>query len=402
MVGPLIRRFLPLMCIAIAVIAFVSPSNAAWCCPFCGQAQQTMLGDFPQASFVVFGSLENPKMDGEFGGTTDLVIEKVLKDNDYLKEKKKISIPRYLPYADGKTKFLVYCDIFKDRLDPFRGVPVRADSDLIKYLEGAQKVKDKSAADRLTFCFDYLDNAEGEISNDAYNEFARADYEDYRGMAKGLNPDRITKWLRDPNTPTFRFGLYASMLGHCGKEEHAKVLHEMLEDPTKKLLSGADGILAGYVMLNPKEGRSYLTAILKDEKKEFAQRYAALRAVRFFWNSRPDILPKKDCVEAAALLLPQSDIADLAIEDLRKWKCWDMTETILKHGNEKSHDIPIIRRSILRFALSAESGTGGTRHPAAAAYVEAERAKDREKVQEVEELLKLETTPVPAKPAGGK
>jgi hypothetical protein len=401
MVAPQFRRFLPLMCFAIAVIAFVVPINPASACPFCGQAQQTMLADFPQASFVVFGTLKDAKMDGEFGGTTDLVIEKVLKDNDYLKEKKTISIPRYLPYTDGKTKFLVYCDIFKDRLDPFRGVPVRADSDLIKYLEGAQKVRDKSPAERLSFCFDYLDNAESEISNDAYNEFARADYEDYHGMAKKLNPDRITKWLRDPNTPTFRYGLYASMLGHCGKEEHAKVLREMLEDSTKKLLTGADGILAGYVMLKPKEGREYLTAILKDEKKEFAQRYAALRAVRFFWNSRPDVLAKKDCVEAAALLLPQSDIADLAIEDLRKWKCWDMTDTILKYGNEKSHDIPIIRRSILRFALSAQSGTGA-RHPAAAAYIEAERAKDREKVQEVEDLLKLENTPAPAKPAGGK
>ena len=401
MVGPLTRRFLPLLCIAIAVIAFGSPSNAAWCCPFCGQAQQTMLGDFPQASFVVFGTLKGAKMDDAFGGSTELVIEKVLKDNDYLKDKKSITIPRYLPKADGKTKFLVYCDIFKDRLDPFRGVEVRADSDLIKYLEGAQKVKDKPAADRLTFCFDYLDNAENEISNDAYNEFARADYEDYRGMAKGLNPNRIARWLQDPNTPTFRFGLYASMLGHCGKEEHAKVLRELLDDPTKKLLSGADGILAGYIMLKPKEGREYLTAILKDEKREFAQRYAALRAVRFFWNSRPDILPRKDCVEEAALLLPQSDIADLAIEDFRKWKCWDMTETILKYAQEKSHDVPIIRRSVLRFALSAQSGTGA-RHPAAAAYVEAERAKDREKVAEVEELLKLETTPVSAKPAGGK
>ena len=47
-----------------------------------------------------------------------------------------------------------------------------------------------------------------------------ADYKDYHEMAKHLPADKIAKWLQDPNTPAFRYGLYASMLGHCGTEKH--------------------------------------------------------------------------------------------------------------------------------------------------------------------------------------
>src|SRR5205823_9536171 len=118
---------------------------------------------------------------------------------------------------------------------------------------------------------------------------------------KGLPPETLAKWLKDPNTPAYRYGLYASMLGHCGKAEHAKLLHDMLEDPDKKVITGADGILAGYIMLQPKEGLAYLRSVLKDEKKEFTQRYAALRAARFFHDSRTDVLTRAQVVGAVAL-----------------------------------------------------------------------------------------------------
>src|SRR5262249_52268404 len=153
---------------------------------------------------------------------------------------------------------------------------------------------------RLRFFFKFLDSKDVEVSNDAYKEFAYANYQDYQAMAKELPAEKIAKWLADPDTPTFRFGLYASMLGHCGNAKHAAALRQMLDDP-KRLVSGVDGILAGYIMLQPKEGWAYLRDLLKDESKEFMLRYAALRAARFFWEFRPDIIDKKAAVEAAAL-----------------------------------------------------------------------------------------------------
>src|SRR5262249_23699754 len=147
-------------------------------------------------------------------------------------------------------------------------------------------------------------------------------------------------------------GLYASMIGHCGNDKHAELLRKMLDDPLKRVGSGVDGMLAGYAMLKPKEGIAYVQSLLSDSKKEFMLRYATLRAVRFFWDFRPDIADKKELVASVCLLLDQGDIADLAIEDLRKWSRWELNDRILELYGKKSHDVPIIRRAIIRYALN--------------------------------------------------
>ena len=384
MVGKTPCRFLAVT-VAILALAFVTAPALA--CPFCSMQGQTLIGDVNQASMVLFGTLSNAKPgagDDFGGGTTDLQIEATIKKNDILGNNKTVTLPRYMPDQNKKTKWLIFCDVYKGKIDPYRGVPVPEDSDMVKYIEGALKVKDKDISARLRFYFDYLDNKDTEISNDAYKEFGNADYKDYRDMAKLLPADKIAKWLDDPNTPPFRYGLYASMLGHCGTAKHGDLLHKMLEDPQRRASTGVDGMLAGYALLKPKEGWDYIRGILKDPAKEFMLRYSALRAARFFWDSRPDVLPKKDLVGGVCLLLDQGDIADLAIEDLRKWNRWEVSDKVLDLKDKKSHDIPIIRRAILRYALYCP----GTR---AAEYVAECRKRDAEMVKDTEELLKLET-----------
>jgi hypothetical protein len=400
----LLRRCLPPALIAVlACLLLTLPARA---CPFCTMQGQTLTGDVGQASMVLVGTLSNAKLTGAdtLEGTTDLTIDSVIKNNEIIKDKKVVTLPKYIP-EDKKYKFLIFCDVFKGKIDPYRGVAVKADCDIAAYVKGALEVKDKKIGERLKYFFKYLDSDEVEISNDAYKEFGNADYKDYKDMAKGLPSETLVKWLKDPNTPSFRFGLYASMLGHCGKPEDAKLLRGMLDDPEKKVITGADGILAGYILLDPKEGWDYLRTTLKDEKKEFTQRYAALRAARFFHDSRPDVIANDKVVAAVTLLLDQSDIADLAIEDLRKWGCWGVTDQVLALYGQKSHDVPIIKRSILRFALSARdlnpdgSVNADKPNPKAAAFVAELRKKDAEMVESAEELLRLETTPAaPAKP----
>jgi hypothetical protein len=289
-----------------------------------------------------------------------------------------------VPTDNTSGKFLIFCDVFKGKIDPYRGVPVKANGDIVKYLQGALVAKDKEVGQRLRFFFDFLDNSDLEVANDAYKEFANADYKDYRDMAKQLPADKIAKWLQDPDTPSFRYGLYASMLGHCGNDRHAQVLRAMLDDKQKQLNSGVDGILAGYTMLKHKEGWAYIRGILKDPSRDFLVRYAALRAARFFWDSRPDVVSKPELKEGACLLLDQPDIADLAIEDLRKWAQWDVDSRVLPLYNKKTHDVPVIRRAVLRYALSDP-------RPEAAAFIEGVRKKEPDLIKEVEELLKLET-----------
>jgi hypothetical protein len=377
--------------LAFAFLQVARARSSAVCCPFCSMQGQTLTGEVNQASMVLFGTLTNAKLNAD-QGSTDLQIEAVIKKNEILGDKKVVTLPRYVPSDKTTTKFLVFCDVFKGKIDPYRGFQVKADSDIVKYLQGALAVKDKDVSTRLRFFFDYLDNADLEIANDAYKEFGNADYKDYHDMAKTLPPDKIAKWLQDPATPAFRHGLYASMLGHCGSAKHAELLRKLLDDSQKQASTGVDGMLAGYVMLQPKEGWAYLRAILKDPKKEFMLRYAGLRAVRFLWTSRPDLVAEKDLEAAVVDLIDQSDIADLAIEDLRLHHCWDVADHVFSLYGKKSHDIPIVRRYILRYALSCPG-------PEAAKFVAGLRKKEPEMVKDIEEFLKLEN---PAQPAAKK
>ncbi len=228
-----LRRLLPLS--ALLLLPLLSPPAPA--CPFCAMQGQTLASEVAGADMVLFGSLTNAN---DAAQTTDLVLEVAVKKNPILDDitrtvdgKKLVTLPKYLPpEVAGQNKFLVFCNLInKKEIDPYRGMAVPMGSDMIAYLKGAQEQKDKKPAERLKFFFNYLDNTDPEINMDAFKEFANAPYSDYRDMAKGLPADKIAGWLRDSSTPGFRIGLYGSLLGHCGKEEHAKLLRSLVEDP---------------------------------------------------------------------------------------------------------------------------------------------------------------------------
>ncbi|HVS38022.1 MAG TPA: hypothetical protein VMS17_20850 [Gemmataceae bacterium] len=379
-----LRRLLPLPALLLFVASAPAPA-----CPFCSMQGQTLAGEVSGADMVLFGSLTNANDNAQ---TTDLVIDAVVKKHPVLDDiakkagdKKAVTLPKYLPpEVAGQNKFLVFCNVFKKEIDPYRGMAVPPGSDMVDYLTKVQNLP-KEPADRLKFFFNYLDNSDPEIGMDAFKEFANASYTDYRAMAKDLPAEKIAGWLRDSSTPGYRIGLYGSLLGHCGKADDAKLLRSLVEDRVRKLSSGVDGVLAGYTMIDPKEGWAYIRGVMGDSSKEFLLRYAALRAARFLHDYRPELVKAKDLCDGVSQLLKQNDIADLAIDDLRKWKCSDMTDQVL---NVRSTDFykttPVVRRAVLRFALSFPE------IPADSSFVTQQRQADPQGVADVEELLKLE------------
>ncbi len=393
-------RRLALLPMIAALLGFESSRYCA--CPFCDKQGQTMSKELNQAAFVVYGSLSNPQLkelpDGTQVGTTDMQIEDVVKPHSYLKDKKKLVLPRYLPVdQQTKVKFLVFCDIFKERVDPYHGMPIKSD-DIVPYLKGATALDEKDITKRLMFFFNYLDHSEPDINLDAYKEFANADYQEILKVAQSVDRAKwrakLMAWLKDRDTPTYRFGLYGYLLGLFGKSEDAEVLLELLNDPQRGLVSGIDGVLAGLVTLRPKEGWQYTFNVLSDSSKEVIRRYAALRTARFFWEYRPDVIDRQELLKGVASLLDHADMADFAIDDLRKWKQWQYTDQVLALWNRKSHDVPIVRRAIIRFALSCPKET-----TKAHAFLEEQRRLNPSLVKDVEELLKLD---VPLQPATGK
>lgn len=360
-------------------------------CPFCTPGT-TLTQEVSSASLIIFGTPKNARLDlNQFAqGATDLEIEAVIKSHDVLGDKKALTIPRYMPQDEKQpVKYLIFCDVYKGQIDPYRGMPVRADSKIVPYLKGALALKDKDLASRLKFFFDYLDDSDLEISNDAYLEFGNADYKDIRPIAEKFSADKLVRWLKDPGTPTSRLGLYGLLLGHCGNASHLAVLREMADDPQRRLAGGLDGILAGLTLLNPADGWAMISKILNDSQGDFLCRYAALKTARFIWEFRPDVVARDKIAETVTGILSQPDIADMAVEDLGKWGHWKGADRVLGLLKLPSHDLLLVRRAVLRYALRCPANQS----PAAAAFVAEQRAKNKKWVEEVESLLNSESAP---------
>ena len=188
---------------------------------------------------------------------------------------------------------------------------------------------------------------------------------------------------RDPKTPSYRLGLYASLLGHCGNAEHAKLLKKLIDDPETRRGGGVDGIMAGYVMIDPANW-STVEQIMLDSKQDFQLRYSAFRTAKFFWDIRPDLVSKTKLDKSVSDLTEDRDMSDFAIDELRRWQRWEHTKDILGLFDKKSHNLSVIKRAILRFALQSPEDSAKT-------FVAQQRSRDGAWVTDTEELLKAET-----------
>jgi hypothetical protein len=165
----------------------------------------------------------------------------------------------------------------------------------------------------------------------------------------------------------------------------------LLRQPDERLRAAFGGLLAGYAQLRPDDGWRLTLAVLADAKRPFPERYAALGAVRFFHRSQP-ASSRPRVLQALTAVLRQSDMADLAVEDLRRWQLWDLTPEVLALYGARGYDAPIARRAIVRYGLYCP-------RPEAQQFVARLRQTDPELVSDVEESLRYEQAP-PAGPGG--
>ncbi len=365
--------------LAVAVLGTAVPASA---CDLCPALSPPLSWEMAQAPMVIFGGITSARLgtDG-FNGTSDLRIEAVLKDHDKLKGQTSITIPRYLP-PDPKVKFLLFVDVAKEQLDPYRGLPFPSDR-IVKYLKEAKpldpKAKPEDKAKRLLYFFDYLQDKEPEISADAFKEWGTASNLEVGLAADKLDAQRLRGWLADDkNTPANRLSLYAFLLGACGNEQDAEFLKQRILTPTERSGGAIDGFLAGYIRLMPKDGWRLTLEVLKDDKRPFPQRLTVMRMLRFYYGYQPE--QAKDWVLLCCKeMLNQPDIADIAIDQLRGWKLWDLTDQVLALW--KDAKAPITKRVLVRYALLCPLNQ-------AKEFVNKVRIEDPKLVEDVEEGLR--------------
>jgi len=377
--------------LVIIAVGLAAPHAAA--CSFCEgnfRARQTLRMHYMAAKAVFYGQLKNPRFDKDDNGFTDLHITSILKDDPARAGRAAIVLRTYLPVV-GNTPpdYLIFCSVANGSLDPTFGLP--ASAAIVDYLKAAARLDDRDPVAKLTFFFKHLDSADATIAADAFFEFARASDADILKAAKQLDAAKVRKLIADPNTPPERLGVYSFLLGVTGTAKDAAYLAALLnQNPLPERASTAfGGLLAGYILLAPKEGWSFAAGVLADAKRPYSVRLSTLGTVRFLQATR-GTENKAEVLACCAALLPHGDLADQAVEDLRRWGYWDLTADVLGQWARPTHTAPIVRRSIVRYALSAPGDE-------AKRFVAAVKQTDPKLVRTVEESLELFAPVVPAK-----
>jgi hypothetical protein len=372
--------------LGLTILASAAWSSRSSACPFCN-ASQTITQSVQEADTAFVAELSGSKpivSDQASGpdGETRARIVKLLKPHEALQGKSEMVLPRYIPAAEQqKVTYLVYATVVDGVVDPYRASPVDS-KEMVDYLAAAVEQPSRTPAERVGFFFGYLDHAEATIANDAYAEFAAAPYKDVKAAAASFDADRIVRWLENPRTEPYRFGLYGLLLGVCGREKDAALIRGILEDPKRRPISGVDGLIGGLCVLNEKEGVDYLIRVLVDPANDFNYRYAALRAAKFLVSDFPQIDQAK-LFERMVPALKMADIADLVMDEFRRNKQWMATETILSLFDDPQFDVQVVKRAVVRYALKCPDGS-------AEKFVAMLRAKDPQYVKDVEEILRFE------------
>ncbi|MBM3981690.1 MAG: hypothetical protein FJ304_15725 [Planctomycetes bacterium] len=370
----------------VAAVALVALAARADACTFCGEnvrTQPTLRMHYAQAKVVLHGTLKNPRFDVKTDeGFTDLHATAALKDDAARGGQNVLVIRRYLPViGDTPPDFVAFYAVADGKLAYTFGVPGPAA--VVKYLKGAAELEAADAPTRLAYFFKHLGSADPTVAADAFVEFARASDADIVKGAKHFDPATLRKLIADEKTPGERLGVFAFLLGACGGPADAAFLSGALKQSPlpERVRDSFGGLLAGYVMLAPKDGWAFTAAVLADDGQPFAARLSALGTVRFFQAARGAEC-KADVLKCCAALLPHGDFADQAVEDLRRWGYWDLSAEVFAQFGKPTHAAPIVRRCIVRYSLTCPNDD-------AKKFVAAVRQTDPKLVETVEAQLKL-------------
>src|SRR5262245_49176189 len=195
----------------------------------------------PMARVILHGTIDNPRASG-VTGQTDFHVKTVLRDDMAIKGLTKIVLPRYLP-ADKKDPphYILFADVDGKKIDAYRGVPIKGKQASVDYLKKALALKAADTVANLQFYFKYLEDADAEVARDAFLEFAKASDADVAKVAPKLDAAKLRGWLKSDKVPAYRLGVYALLLGACGKEADAAYLKGLLGSKEERYASVSDG-----------------------------------------------------------------------------------------------------------------------------------------------------------------
>lgn len=376
------------------IVQVLAVSSSITCCPFCDSAQMSLSEQMSTSDAVVLVQWVGGQMDTEeVPGHTVYQIRQVVKGPKSLTKDQKLKLDRYRMSRPGD----LFCILGTDAGDG-KGVewgsPLEVTETSFNYMVQAPS-PEASPGKRLSYFLKFLEYSDAMIANDAFAEFANAQYKDVEQLTPLLPKEKLRKWIASPDTPATRLGLYGMMLGLCGDETDAQMLEERILVKTDEFRLGIDGLMGGYLLIRKDKGLDVLDVHkLRDEGIPFSETYAAMQALRFMWTYGTGRISPERLQQSMRILLERDNMADLVIADLARWKDWSIQDKLMKIYGQGRYNVPSIKRAIIRFMLTSSKDTNqaaGASVPEhvtkALKYLEELRKSDPKTVSEAERFF---------------
>lgn len=333
-----------LLGVSVCAVAYVEA------CPFCAAVGLTFTDQMAAKDVVVSARLLEipmPDEDAEELPRAKFEIETVYRGKELVKTGMKFEALLVGRYPPGQKFFVM-------GVNPPRinwTTPMKASERVLEYLGKLDELPEKGA-DRLEFFQDYFEDEESLLAFDAYDEFAKAPYEDLIALKDRMDREGLIELINKDKTSPNRRRLYLTMLGVCGKAEDADMLEELLLSGSRRKMRGLEALIACYLNLKGEAGMEVIQSEFFEKKDcEFTYTMLAMQALRFH-AEETDIIPKERIIAAARTILDNKEARDLVIPDLARWEDWTVMDKLVKIFKESSDDDSWIRVPIATYLMT--------------------------------------------------
>lgn len=226
--------------------------------------------------------------------------------------------------------------------------PLKATPRVVEYVEMLGKLPEKGP-DRLNFFQKYFEDEESVLAFDAYDEFARAPYEDVLALKERMDHDQLVKWILNPETSVNRRRLYFTMLGVCGGPQDVEMLERLIRSDDRKEQAGLDALVSCYLKLKGPDGLTLIEdEFLKNDQADYVDTLATISALRFH-GSEEKIIPRERLVAAVRTLLDRPKMADMVIPDLARWEDWSVMEKLVDLFKNSTEETIWVRVPVIQY-----------------------------------------------------
>ena len=322
---------------ALVSIVATTATIAVQACPFCPPTDATLSEKLAEADAACVVKFLSSKNGEELSmQTTTFQITQLMKPSGAYQAGGSIEISFGVTANEGDT-FLLMGRVKEGSME--WGLPVEIDEVSREYVRQAPSPEERPQAKRLAYFLKFLDVANPVISNDAFGEFARAQFEDVEQLVAQLSEKsdekysrvkvraKVRKWLEDPNPQlAVRRAFYGMLLGLLGDKDDAEYLKQKILapiDPEKNRI-GIEGMMGGYLLLQGEAGMRVLIeqkvdSLPKDlpsDDPQFVDLNALRMTISFLWDFRRSQFAEESLRAAMRRYLDRPEFADLAVVDL--------------------------------------------------------------------------------------